>query len=271
MSPRPPSARISACIIAGNEEANIERCLRSVTWADEIVVVDSFSTDRTAEIARRYTDRVYQHAWLGYIGQKKLISEMARGPWILFVDADEEISSALRDEIERLFARPLPADIHGFECPRMVRYLGRWIRHGDWYPDIKLRLFLKSHGHCGGEEPHDRVYVNGKVRRLKGKIYHYTYTGIDDQIATINRFSGISARTHHQAGRRVRLADLLFRPLNRFLRGYVFKLGFLDGVPGLIVAANVAFGTFAKYAKLWEITRLPEEKTERRRGGENDA
>ncbi|MDD5705211.1 MAG: glycosyltransferase family 2 protein [Kiritimatiellae bacterium] len=254
MSNRGPNERISACIIAGNEAENIERCLRSVAWADEVIVLDSFSTDATVEIARRFTNKVHQHAWLGYIGQKKLISELAGGPWILFVDADEEISPALREEIETLFAKPLPPSVHGFECPRLVRYLGRWIRHGDWYPDIKLRLFMKRHGHCGGREPHDRIYVEGDVRRLQGQIYHYTYSGIEDQITTINRFSGISARTNMDEGRGVQLRDLLFRPVFRFIRGYLIKRGFLDGIPGLIVAGNVAFGTFAKYAKLWELT-----------------
>lgn len=254
MQSRGPRERISACIIAGNEEDNIERCLKSVVWADEIVVVDSFSQDRTCEIARRYTAKVHQHRWLGYIGQKKLIAQLAQGPWILFVDADEEISPALREEIERIFSQPLPSQVHGFECPRLVRYLGRWVKHGDWYPDVKLRLFMKSFGRCGGKEPHDRVTVIGEVRRLSGQIYHYTYTGIDDQIATINRFSGISAQTRFEEGYSARLSDLLFRPIFRFFRGYLVKRGFLDGVPGLIVSATVAFGTFAKYAKLWEAT-----------------
>lgn len=260
MQSRHPDQKISACIIAGNEEDNIERCLKSVTWADEVVVLDSFSKDRTVEIARRYTDQVYQHAWLGYIGQKKHISELAAGPWIFFVDADEEISPALRDEVQALFATPIPAEVHGFECPRLVYYLGRWIRHGDWYPDIKLRLFQKKFGHCGGKEPHDRVYVEGEIRRLKGQIYHYTYTDIEDQIATINRFSSISAKTRVEEGHRVRLWDVVFRPLFRFFRGYIFKLGFLDGTPGLIVAGTVAFGTFAKYCKLWEIKHCGMEK-----------
>ena len=254
--PRGPDEKITVCIICGNEEENIERCLKSVTWADEVLVVDSFSRDRTPEIARRYTPNVIQHEWLGYIGQKKFIADLAEGPWILFVDADEEISPALRQEIEELFSRPLPPSVHGFECPRLVPYLGRWIRHGDWYPDTKLRLFKKAFGECGGKEPHDRVYVTGEVRRLRGELFHYTYTDIEDQLATINRFSTISARTNDAEGRTVSMFDLVFRPVFRFLRGYLLKLGFLDGVPGLIVARNVAFGTFAKYAKLWELQNV---------------
>lgn len=253
MQRRTHSEPISACIIAGNEERNIERCLKSVQWVDEIVVVDSFSTDQTVAIARKYTDRVYQHKWLGYIGQKKLIKDMAAGPWIMFVDADEEVSDKLRTEIEAWFSRPIPDDIDAFEFPRLVRYLDRWIRHGDWYPDVKLRLFRKARGECGGKEPHDRIFVTGRVQRLRGQLHHYTYTGIQDQMATLNRFSGISAESRLAEGHRFRLSDLVLHPVFRFIRGYVCKLGFLDGVPGLIIATNVAFGTFVKYAKLWEL------------------
>lgn len=253
----PPSAtrkreNISACIIAGNEERNIRRCLESVTWADEIIVIDSFSTDRTLEIAREYTDRVEQHQWQGYIGQKKLIKSLAEGPWVMFVDADEEVSAELRAEILRRFEQGIPREIAGFEFPRQVRYLGRWIRHGDWYPDIKLRLFRKDRGHCGGTEPHDRIFVDGQVQRLKHCLYHYTYREISDQIATLNRFATISAESRLTEGYRFKLHDLLLRPISRFLRGYLLKGGILDGIPGLIIAVNVAFGTFVKYAKIWE-------------------
>ena len=246
---------ISACITAGNEEDNIRRCLESVTWADEIVVVDSFSTDRTVEICKEYTDRVYEHRWLGYIGQKNLAKDLAKGPWILFLDADEEVSPDLRDEIREIFGSGGSTDVAGFEFPRMVFYLGRWIRHGDWYPDVKLRLFRKDCGQCGGEEPHDRLIVHGPVRRLKHCMYHYTYTDISDQVATINRFSEITAIGQHNAGRRFRYPDLIFRPVFRFFRGYVLRRGFLDGLPGLIVASTASFAVFVKYAKLWELRR----------------
>ncbi len=244
---------ISACITAGNEERNIRRCLESVRWADEIVVVDSFSTDRTVDICREFTARVYQHKWLGYIGQKNLIKDLAKGPWILFLDADEEISPSLREEIDAEFNSGNNAQFAGYEFPRMVRYLGRWITHGDWYPDTKLRLFRKEHGVCGGKEPHDRTLVNGKVRRLRSPLYHYTYTDISNQMSTLNRFSTISAEGKFDEGERFRIAKLLFNPTFRFVRCYILRRGFLDGLPGLIIAANTAYGVFAKYAKLWEI------------------
>lgn len=246
---------ISVCVIAGNEEKNIRRCLESVKWADEIVVVDSFSEDRTCAIAREYTDKVFQHEWLGYIGQKKLIKGLASGPWIMFVDADEEVSPGLRDEIKLLLQKGVPETVDGVQFPRMVRYLGRWIKHGDWYPDVKLRLFRKSRSSCGGTEPHDRIYVEGEVLRLRHPLHHYTYSGISDQLASINRFSSISAEGLHREGSRCRLSDLILRPAFRFLRGYLMKSGWRDGMPGLIIAVNIAFGTFVKYAKLWEAGR----------------
>lgn len=244
---------ISACITVGNEERNIRRCLESIAWVDEIVVVDSFSTDRTAAICKEYTDLVYEHRWLGYIGQKNLIKDLASGQWILFVDGDEEVSPELRDEILQEFDSDRTKRHAGYEFPRMVWYLGRWIRHGDWYPDIKLRLFRKDQGRCGGKEPHDRMIVHGPVKRLHGVVHHYTYEGISDHLATLNRFSTISAQTQQQEGRRLHFTDLAFRPGWRFFRGYILKLGLLDGLPGLIIAIVSAYGVFAKYAKLWEM------------------
>lgn len=245
--------KISACITAGNEERNIRRCLESVRWADEIVVVDSFSKDRTVEICREYTPLVYQHRWLGYIGQKNLIKDMAANPWLLFIDADEEVSPNLRAEILDEFESGRNQAFSGYEFPRMVYYLGRWIRHGDWYPDVKLRLLRKDRSICGGQEPHDQMQVKGAVKRLESPLNHYTYVDISDQIVTLDRFSSITAHTQNEAGRRFRLFNLLMRPGFRFFRGYILKRGFLDGLPGFIIAKSAAFGTFAKYAKLWEI------------------
>jgi len=256
----PMREAISACVTAGNEERNIRRCLESVKWADEIVVVDSYSEDKTADISREYTDLVHQHRWLGYIGQKNLIKGMASGPWILFADADEEISSELRDEILREFESGATDHCVGFEFPRMVKYLGRWIRHGDWYPDVKLRLFRKDRGRCGGREPHDRMIVDGPIKRLEGRVYHYTYADISAQLATMNKFSTISAQTQAEEGEVFAWSKLLVRPLLRFLRGYVLKLGFLDGFPGLVIAVTAAYGVFSKYAKLWEIQKLAHQK-----------
>lgn len=248
---RAPGQKISVCIICGNEIRNILRCLESVRWADEIVVVDSFSTDGTYEIALRYTDKVFRQKWLGYIGQKKVAAEKASCPWVFFVDADEEVSDGLRQEIERTFSTPIADGVNGFNCPRLVHYLGRWIRHGDWYPDMKLRLFKKAFGECGGEEPHDRITVRGHVLDFANPLNHYTYENISAQLKQIDRFSTISATTHSKR-HTPSYFTICGHAVYRFFRCYFIKLGFLDGIPGLIVAVNVAFGTFIKYAKLWE-------------------
>lgn len=244
--------KISVCITAGNEEQNIRRCLESVKWADEIIVIDSFSTDRTVEISREFTDLVFKHKWLGYIGQKNLIKDLASHPWILFIDADEEMSCELREEILNEFEIGANINVAGYEFPRMVKYLGRWIKHGDWYPDYKMRLFRKDKAQCGGIEPHDRTTVDGIVKRLKSPLYHYTYDDITDQISTINRYSTIGSNELMEENKNFLLSDIIFRPFWGFFRSYVLKRGFMDGLPGLIIAINIAYGVFLKYAKLWE-------------------
>jgi glycosyltransferase involved in cell wall biosynthesis len=250
--------KISACVITFNEERKIRRCLESLSWCDEIVVLDSFSTDRTAEICREFTKHVYQHEWLGYVGQRNLVREMASHPWILFLDSDEEVSPALRDEILAEFEGG-GAGCVGYEFPRQVYYLGRWIRHGEWYPDVKLRLFNREFGRTEGEEPHDRVVVNGAVKRLQNPVWHYTYDDIADHMETLNRFSTISAQQKFVQGSAFHWRDLFLRPPLRFLKGYFLRAGFLDGARGLVIALLSSCGALIKYAKLWEL-RLKEKR-----------
>ena len=244
--------RISACVLTFNEERKIRRCLESLTWCDEIIVVDSFSTDRTPEICREFTDKFFQHEWLGYVGQRNLVRTYAKNDLILYLDSDEEISPGLRKEIVAEFVNG-PGEYAGFEFPRIVYFLGRWILHGEWYPDVKLRLFHKNYGRTEGIEPHDRVVVNGAVKRLRNPVWHYTYDDIRDQNETANRFSTITAQQKFVADAPFRWVDLLFRPVLRFLRCYFLRGGFLDGVHGFIIAATQAHGAFLKYAKLWEL------------------
>lgn len=244
--------KISACVLTFNEEIKIERCLKSLTWCDEIVVMDSFSTDKTLDICRKYTDQIHQHSWLGFVAMRNLTRQYASFPWILFVDADEEVSPALKAEIIATFERGT-GNIVGFEFPRLVYYLGKWIRHGEWYPDVKLRLFHAEYGRSEGEEPHDKIVVNGPVRRMKAPLWHYTYSDITDQINTLNRFSSIGSQHRFIKNRRWLITDIIFRPLFRFLKGYFLKLGFLDGMHGFIIASTNSFGAFAKYAKHWEL------------------
>jgi glycosyltransferase involved in cell wall biosynthesis len=246
------AAKISACVTTFNEEQNIVRCLKSLAWCDEIVVVDSLSTDRTVELCRQFTDRVYQHQWLGYIGQKNLIRRLASHEWVLFLDADEEVSPALRDEVIEELARN-GQKFAGYQFPRMVNYLGKWIRRGEWYPDIKLRLFLKEKGYSGGQEPHDQVIVDGRVKTLRGHLWHYTYENIHDHLDTMNRFSSITAKEKFAAGNRYSWLDFLFRPPLRFFKAYFLRRGFLDGKRGFLIACVSSFGVCMKYAKLWEL------------------
>lgn len=247
--------KISACVTAGNEEKNIRRCLESLAWCDEIVVVDSFSADRTVEICREFTDRVYQHEWMGYIAQKNLIRDMARHPWVLILDADEEVSPELRREIEKALAADR-GRYAGYQFPRKVFYIGYWIHHGEWYPDIKLRLFRRELGRTEGREPHDHVVVDGPIRTLRGNIYHYTYDNIRDHIETMNRFSTITAVEKFREGGAFHWPDILFRPVWRFIKAYLIKFGFLDGKRGLLIAVISSFGVMIKYAKLWELSYM---------------
>jgi glycosyltransferase involved in cell wall biosynthesis len=244
--------KISACVLTFNEEQKIGRCLESLVWCDELIVLDSFSTDHTVEICRRFTDKVFQREWLGYVGQRNTVRGFAACPWVLFMDSDEEMSPALRDEIITVFESS-HADYVGYEFPRQVYYLGRWIRHGEWYPDVKLRLFKKDFGRTEGEEPHDKVVVRGSVKRLKNPIWHYTYDDLADHINTLNRFSSITAQQRFIQGRRFHWTDMLLHPLFRFIKGYILKLGFMDGRHGLAIALMASYGAFLKYAKQWEL------------------
>ncbi len=247
--------KISACLMTFNEERNIERALQSVAWCDEIVVLDSFSTDRTIELARRFTDRIHQHTWEGFIAQRNRIRQLASHEWVLFLDADEEVTPALRAEIEKeLAGNTLP--YAGFRFPRMAQYMGKWIRHGEWYPDRTLRLFLKDRGRSIGVEPHDRVEVYGSVKNLRNPLLHYSHNDIRDHIDNINNFSSISAEAKFKDGVRFRFLDLWLRPPWRFFRSFFLRLGFLDGWAGYLSARMSMFEATTKYAKLWELERI---------------
>lgn len=243
--------KITACIIAKNEEAKIGRCLNSLTWCDEIVVVDSFSSDRTVEIAREFTENVMQREWAGYAAQKEFAWAQASNEWIFWVDADEEVPAELQAEIVRRFESGNLPD--GFEMPRMVYYLGKWIRHGNWYPDVKMRLFRRDAVRMEGRQIHERAVVSGPVERLKTPLYHYTYDSLADQLDTIIRFAALWAEERFAAGKRCGFCDLLFRPEAAFVRGYFLKAGFLDGMRGLLIAIMNSVDTAVKYARLYEL------------------
>ena len=248
----PSGAEISAITVCFNEEENIGRCLSSLSWCDEIVVVDSLSSDRTVEICRRYTDRVIQRPWPGYREQKAFAHSQATKPWVFLVDADEEVPPELRDEI-RAALKLLGNRYAAFSVPRLVCYLGRWWWRGGWYPDYDIRVFRRDLARWGGSDPHEKILVDGKVRRLAHPLYHYSYRDIADHWRRINRFTTISAAELIGEGRRWRLMDNLLRPPFRFFRSYVWKRGFVEGFPGYFVAATAAIYVFLKYAKLREL------------------
>jgi glycosyltransferase involved in cell wall biosynthesis len=182
---------VSAIVVCFNEEDNIGRCLESLRWCDEIVVVDAFSTDRTVEICRRYTDRVIQRAWTGYRDQKAYAHSQATKPWVFLVDSDEEVSAALRAEIRTAL---LSGDgLSAFSIPRLVRYLGRWWWRGGWYPDYDIRIFRRELARWGGTDPHEKIIVAGKVRRLRNPLYHYSYRDVADHWKRVNHFTSVSA------------------------------------------------------------------------------
>ena len=245
-----PTRPISVCIITYNEEIKIRDCLESVRWADEIVVVDSESTDSTVDICREYTDRVIIRDWPGHIEQKNFAIASASHDWILSLDADERVSDTLRREIEKLREDGRLEDADGYRFPRLVNYAGHWVKHCGWYPGYKTRLFRKSKGRWGGQNPHDRVSITGTERKLKGDLLHYSFDSVSDHLKTIDFFTGISAQELHKKGREGNLLSLIFRPIWCFLKMYFLQLGILDGRTGLIICTLSAGHVFVKYAKL---------------------
>ena len=253
---------LSVCVITYNEADNISECLESVRWADEIIVVDSNSTDKTVEIARRFTDKVLLREWPGHVAQKNFAADQAGCDWILAVDADERVSTALRDEILQVLKKRDRGQI-GFCFPRKNHYLGRWWTHGGWYPDLKLRLWRRGRGRWGGNDPHDHVVLQGLPGRLSGDLLHYSYRSITDHVVRMNSYSTIAARAKEEKEVRYHLLDLLVRPPWRFFRMYLLKSAWRDGIAGLTIAGIESFYVFLKYAKLWE-----RQKLERGQGGD---
>jgi glycosyltransferase involved in cell wall biosynthesis len=249
---------ISVYIITYNNRRTIERCLKSLGWAEELVIVDSFSTDGTYEICKRYTDRAYQREWKGHREQYQYAADLTTRDWIMFVDADEEVPPELVEEIRRELNGKAEG-LDGFFIYRRTYYLGRWIRYGGWYPDGEIRLYRRDKGIWEGRL-HAKVWVDGKVGSLKNQYLHYTYRDISDQIQTINRYSQIAAEDLAQSGKKFSLFKLLFHPPFRFIKEYLFKSGFWDGLPGLIIIVSTMFYVFIKYAKLWELTISKREK-----------
>lgn len=244
---------LSVVVITRNEALNIRAALESARWADELLVVDSGSTDDTMQIARGIADRVTAHDWAGYGAQKNHATELAAHDWVLSLDADERVSPALAGEIRSLLRAEPPA--RGYRIPRVTRYLGRWIRSTDWYPDPQLRLYDRRAARWNDRLVHESVAVDGPVGRLRGELQHHAYRDIAHHLQTIDRYTTLAARQMLGEGRRAGWMDLALRPPAAFLRNYVARGGLRDGAIGLIVSSLNAAYVFGKFAKLWERQR----------------
>jgi glycosyltransferase involved in cell wall biosynthesis len=242
---------LSVTVITRNEAANIAAALESVAWADEIIVVDSQSTDDTAAIARRYTDRVFVREWPGYIAQKNYAASQASHDWILSLDADERVTPALADEIRRVLGGE--PDASAYRMPRVTWHLGRWVRTTDWYPDYQTRLYDRRAAEWTGQYVHEAVTVRGRTGQLQGELQHYAYRDIADHLETIDRYTTLAARQMHEAGRRAGAFDVVGHPPLAFLRNYIAKGGIRDGVAGFTISALNAYYVLLKFAKLWEL------------------
>ncbi len=256
--------KLSVCIVAKDEERNIGACLESLVplAPDEVIVVDALSRDRTREIARERGARVIERPWPGHVEQKNFAMEQAANDWVLSLDADERLAPGLAEGIRRRLADPGSAPADAYHLRRRLFYLGRWIRFGGWL-EWKIRLWRRSRGRWGGVNPHDRVVMaeDARVERFRegGEVLHYSFRDLSHQLKVLDSYTGIGARELRARGVRFRLRDLLIRPLVRFLAVYIFRAGFLDGMPGLIMAMNHAFAGFVKYARVWEAERVPAE------------
>jgi glycosyltransferase involved in cell wall biosynthesis len=244
--------KLTVAVITRNEAANLAGALDSVTWADEIVVVDSRSTDETVEIARRYASRVEVHDWKGYSAQRNYAAEIAAHDWILAIDADERVPPALAAEIQQIMRDEPKA--RGYRMPRVSFYLGRWIRGTDWYPDYQLRLYDRRAGKWNGKRVHESVELSdGAPGVLKNDLQHYPYRDISDHVTSIDHYTTLAAEEWASAGRHTGVLDVVFHPPAAFLRNYILRGGFRDGMAGFLISVLNSYYVFLKILKLWEI------------------
>jgi glycosyltransferase involved in cell wall biosynthesis len=245
--------KVTVTVITRNEAANIAAALESVAWADERIVVDAFSTDDTAAIARAHGARVETREWAGYSDQKNYAADLATHDWVLSIDADERVTPELAAEIRELLADEPPA--RGYRVPRVTWYLGRWIRSTDWYPDYQLRLYDRRVGRWNGKLVHESVRIKGQPGLLRHDLQHYAYRDISHHLATIDRYTSLAAEQWMSEGRRTSALGAIAHAKLAFLRNYVLRGGFRNGAAGLIVSTLNAYYVFLKFAKLWERQR----------------
>ncbi|MGQ0523143.1 MAG: glycosyltransferase family 2 protein [Betaproteobacteria bacterium] len=254
VSPGSTRPRLSVIVITKNEEAVIRRCLESVQWADEIVVVDSGSTDGTVEIARQLGARTFVTPdWPGPGPQRNRAIDQVTAEWILALDADEWVSTELRDEIVN--ALGTAGELAGYRIPRLSSYCGRRMRHGGWWPDYVSRLFRRGHARFGGGIVHDHLIPEGPLGKLRNPLLHEAITDLDDMLNKLNSYSSWGAQTLHEKGRRAGLGTALGHGAWTFLKTYFFRAGFLDGREGFMLAVSNAEGAYYKYLKLMLMNR----------------
>ena len=248
-------AGISAVVVTLNEERNICDCLESAKWMNEIIVVDAFSRDRTVEICRKYTSRIFERPWKGFGDQKNFAVDQATCDWVFILDADERISPELRAEIETVLARSQTDGPVAYYLPRRNYYYGRWIMRLGYYPDYQLRLFRKGVGRLNDEEPHNKFVFQGVAGHLRTPLDHYTERTIEDHFRKFNNFTTLAAQERAKTKRTAYWYDLTFRPILTFSKYYLQRQGFREGMHGFLISVFASMYTFVKYAKLWELTQ----------------
>jgi (heptosyl)LPS beta-1,4-glucosyltransferase len=242
---------VTVTVITRNEADALADALRSVSWADEIIVIDAESTDDTVTLARQFTDRVYVRPWKGYVDQKNHAASLATHDWILSLDADERVTPPLAEEIRTVLATE-PAS-NGYRMPRVSFYFGRWMRTTDMYPDYQLRLYDRRHARWEGKYVHESVRVDGTPGYLKNELQHHPYRDLSEHLIRMDRYTTLAARQMHEQGRRATVMSLLIHPRLAFFRNYILKGGFRDGKAGLVISLVNSYYVFLKFAKLWEI------------------
>ncbi len=268
MNELPP---ITVCIVACNEEKNLPRLLESVRGlASEIILLLNNTTDSSAEIGARYGAKIETRPWIGFRDTKNVALGLASKPWVLALDADEEVSVALKEEILEFFSKELDLRYSGARFPRKTWFLGRWIRHGDWYPDRQLRLLRHDAGRWGGSPEHDKIELQGPCREMRAELHHFSNPSIASYVSKINVFSDYFLKRQLEKKATWSVSAAVFRASWRFVRAYFVRLGLLDGFPGLFIAASTAYATFVRYSRLYEHLHndpAPVQATSRDTGG----
>jgi glycosyltransferase involved in cell wall biosynthesis len=241
--------KISALIICRNEEKNIEECIKSIKWCDEIIIIDGFSTDNTFEIAKGYTDKVFRNEWKGFFDQRSFGLTKIQYNWIFSIDADERCTEHLSAEIQNLLSRDL-ISANGFLIPRKSFFLGKWIKHCGWYPDHQLRLFRKDFVSVTVRLVHESYSVSGETGKLKNNLEHFTVNSISDFMNKVNIYSSLSAS--EKPNKRITFIYILFKPFIEFSKKFIFQAGFLDGIHGLMVSFFHTITKTMTYMKIWE-------------------